>query len=226
MEYYWAEKFCENNAITQLDLENFWYWENYQGLVDGETPNFPKTQYQANESICFVGSGPLPLTAIVLNQKTGTKITCVDIDPVACDISRELIGKAGYSDRIEVVCADGADYGYRTHPAILIASLVPNKADVVTRIKETAKTPCIALRSAEHLHTLLYNPVNEHADVFNSCTQTAKTPYDPKIINTTLFYHVPQDTKLGRDAALGRNAHQIWEQKSIGGSVLSFDPAL
>jgi SAM-dependent methyltransferase len=198
MEFYWATKFCEKAIIFQKDMEDFWYWGNYNDLVASELKHVPNQIYKPNESICFVGSGPLPLTAIVLNQKTGKNVTCVDIDPIACAISKKFIKKAGYEKSINVVCTNGADYIYDRHPAILIASLVPNKNDIVRRIRESCENPCIGLRSAERLHTLLYDPVDETDEELGACTFSARTAYNPKILNTTLFYQGVLSTDFER----------------------------
>lgn len=198
MERFWAEKLCKNDVITQEHLEDFWYWQNYNDLVGGEAVHIPQEIYRPNESICFVGSGPLPLTAIVLNQKTGRNVTCVDIDPVACEASERFIRKAGYANSINIVCTDGADYNYRLHPAVLIAALVPNKGDVMKRVKDSAENPSIGIRSAERLHTLLYDPIDEDSEDYAHCVFTAKTAHNPRVINTTVFFQATPATDFDK----------------------------
>jgi hypothetical protein len=189
MEFYWARKFCQQRDLSSQDLEKFWYWQNYLDLATGESQHLPKQAFMPDESLCFVGSGPLPLTAIVLNKITGRRITCVDIDPQACEISEFLLRKTGYANSIRVVQSSGEDYNYNKHPAVLLASLVPDKNAVLRRISESGQHCCVGLRSAEKLHTLLYDPVDEGSEELSHCQFTARTSHDPKIINTTLFYH-------------------------------------
>ncbi len=199
MELYWACKLGNRPVLTQSDLENFWYWKNYHDLVHEESQYFPKETYSPNESICLVGAGPLPLTAIILQQKTGKRITCIDIDEAACVASERLIFKAGLKESINVVCADGALYNYRLHPNILLASLVPNKGAVIRQIYETSENPCIAMRSAERLHTLLYDPVDENDPELGKCSLSFRTSYRPDVINTTLFYQAIQGPDWFKD---------------------------
>lgn len=225
MELYWAKEFSKHTTITQEDMERFWYWENYSDLVGVESKHIPNQIYTPGESICFVGSGPLPLTAIVLNQQTGRNVTCVDIDPAACEASSIFLKKAGYDKSIRVVCANGAEYNFEKHPAVLIASLVPNKNDVVRRICETHATPCIGLRSAERLHTLLYDPVDETADELTSCTFSARTAYDPKIINTTLFYQGVLGTDFERNRTIKGHSRPKFGWRNTDRPILTPEPS-
>ncbi len=199
MELYWSCKLGNKPEITQNDLETFWYWKNYQDLVAEEARYFPTQPYTPNESICVVGAGPLPLTAIVLSQQTGKKVTCVDIDEAACTAAERFVSKAGLKESIDVVCTDGALHNFRLHPHVLLASLVPNKGDVIRRVHETSHNPCIAIRSAERLHTLLYDPVDETDPELGKCSLSFRTSYRPDIINTTLFYQGVQGPDWFKD---------------------------
>lgn len=189
MEDYWEKKLSEKPEITEDDMKGFWYWQNYRDLVCGEATHVPQVPYKDNESICFVGAGPLPMTAIFLHQQTGRKVTCVDNDPAACACAADFIKKAGFGDCIDVVCEDGAVHDYNRHPMTIIASLVPHKEAVFRRISETCDHDvCFGVRSAERLHTILYPPVEENRDELRQCEHTGKTDYNPAVINTTLFY--------------------------------------
>lgn len=202
MELYWSCKMGRKPEITQSDLESFWYWKNYHDLVAEEARYFPLEMYAPNESICLVGAGPLPLTAIVLLQEIGKKVTCVDIDAAACHAAERFIFKAGLKESINVVCTDGAQYNYRLHPHVLLASLVPNKGEVIRRIYETSDNPSIAIRSAERLHTLLYDPVDETDPELAKCSLSFRTAYKPDIINTTLFYQAVQGPDWNKDKTI------------------------
>lgn len=225
MELFWAKEFCKKSVISQQDMKDFWYWQNYSDLVGVESNHIPNQIYTPGESICFVGSGPLPLTAIVLNQKTGRNITCLDIDPAACEASTLFLKKAGYDKSINVVCVDGAEYNFDRHPAVLIASLVPNKNETVRRICETSDNPCIGLRSAERLHTLLYDPVDEDADELSMCSFSGRTAYDPKIINTTLFYQGVLATDFDKNRTILGHIRPKFGWRNPGRPVLPPEPS-
>jgi hypothetical protein len=200
MEKYWAAHFNARGKLDAEDFKDFIYWGCYDRLVNGEIRAMPKAAFTKDAKIAFVGSGPLPLTALILHQKTGLKITCVDNDPAACALSRELLQKAGIGG-IDVVCAAGAEFDYKDYPVVFIASLVPHKDKVVEKIRAAKTEAWIGLRSAERLHILLYDPVDEATLRAAGCTFSSRTRHDNKTINTTLFYKSD-----ARDPALKQNA--------------------
>jgi hypothetical protein len=196
MEKYWAEYFLSKDELTVEDLKEFWYWQNYDDLVNGELPHMQSFNKAAgnrasndNDHIVFVGAGPLPLTAIIRHLKTGVRMTCVDNDPVACAQSRKLLQMTGLDQHIDVVEGNGAEIDYSSYSHVIVAALVPNKSETVGRVRETAeKRVKIGIRSAERLHTLLYDPLDEAMDILKDCSFASRTAHDPKVINTTVFY--------------------------------------
>lgn len=73
MEKYWAARFCKepNGGINRLKA--FWYYEQYRQITLNEygfIKDLPNVRH-----IAFVGSGPLPITAILLRQLAVTKST-------------------------------------------------------------------------------------------------------------------------------------------------------
>lgn len=187
MEKYWATLFCERPALAPDDLRDFIYWDCYERLVGNEIAQMPSGI--ANGSAAFVGAGALPLTVIILHLRTGMKVTCIDSDPQACALAAALCRKAGLSG-IDVLCVDGRAHDYSAHTAVFIASLVPEKDAVISRIRQTRPGAVIGVRSAERLHTLLYDPVDEFNLRAAGCVEAGRTPHDTKSINTTLFYRL------------------------------------
>jgi nicotianamine synthase-like protein len=188
MERCWGEAFCARGGLELGHFRDFTYWDCYRHLVGAELGNLPPDRALGNgQSIAFVGAGPLPLSAIVMHLSTRRQVTCVDRDPRACRLACELCRKAGLTG-IHVTCADGADYDYANCPVVFVASLVPEKAKVMQCIRETCPRACVALRSAEGLRTLLYDPVDEAELEAMGCGFLGRTAYNPQVINTTLFY--------------------------------------
>jgi nicotianamine synthase-like protein len=188
MERGWGESFCARESLAPADFRDFIYWDCYRHLVGAELGSLPPgLNLGRGQTIAFVGAGPLPLSAIIMNRSTGRKVTCIDRDPRACNIACELCGKAGLTD-IDVTWADGADYDYTNCPIVFVASLVPEKAKVMRCIRERCPRACVALRSAEGLRTLLYDPVDESELEAMGCGFLTRTDANPQVINTTLFY--------------------------------------
>ncbi len=203
MEQCWGETFCARDSLAPTDFRDFIYWDCYRHLVGAELGILPPDLgLEKGQSIAFVGAGPLPLSAIIMHLSTGRKVTCIDRDPRACSLACELCRKGGLTG-IAVTCADGADYDYANSPIVFIASLVPEKAKVMRCIRERCPRACVALRSAEGLCSLLYDPVDETELVAMGCGFLGRTGYNPQIINTTLFYEAAPTARRNAGLAAG-----------------------
>ena len=188
MERHWARTFCARTSLTTADFGAFIYWECYRHLVEAElTSLIPHLNLDEAESIAFVGAGPLPLSAVIMHLRTELRVTCIDADAEACRLARELCSKAGLTG-VEVRCACGARHDYALNPVVVIASLVPDKAQVMLRIGATRQAAVVALRSVEGLCTLLYDPVDETELAALGCSYLGRTGCNPRAINTTLLY--------------------------------------
>jgi nicotianamine synthase-like protein len=200
MERSWGAAFCSRSSLGIDDFSDFVYWDCYRHLVEGELHQLALCgRVGPGQEIAFVGAGPLPLSAFIMRVRTGMKVTCIDIDPRACGLARELCRKVGFCD-IAVVCADGGDYDFTNHSVAFIASLVADKVKVAGRIREKCPHALIALRSVEGLCTLLYEAVDEEELRALGCQLVGRTAHNPQIINTTLFYEA---SPVGREDGYG-----------------------
>lgn len=211
---YEMEYFCASAMVggeTGLEegfssYRNFLYRSNYDALVAAELDAMEwQTQAQPigseRGSVAFVGAGPLPISAILLHQRTGLRVTCIDSDDSACRLGRQLVlhlseNEADYRnlDRaIHFVNVSGEEHDYAMHPIVLIASLVQTKAPIIAQIVNTAHTATTTIiRGAAGLSTLLYQPedcVADHVN-YNACLVGTTRP-SPKAINTSFIYRFP-----------------------------------
>ena len=81
---------------------------------------------------------------------------------------------------------------------VLVASLVPenSRAAIVERVRETRVKASgradvvLAMRTAEGMYTLLYEPVHEDLMAARRLRLRARTRPTDKAINSTLFYEI------------------------------------
>lgn len=160
MEVYWAKKIIEGGEIT-----DFPYYKNYKDLTRLEWGVFDFCLEHENHNVLFVGSGPLPMTAIMLAMEHNIGSTLVDNDPVAVDLSRSVIKKLGLDNMISVIHADAKDFNaYVDFNVIFVAALAgtnfDDKEKLFSHIKEYASTEChIVARSSWGRRKLLYAPL-------------------------------------------------------------------
>ncbi|NNU82520.1 nicotianamine synthase [Geobacillus sp. BMUD] len=187
MEFYYAEKLLA--GAPHLDyLQTFLYWENYEKLVENELQAlFAIIEKRSVSSIAFVGSGPLPLSALLLQRQIERPVVCIDIDEKAHAAGKKLIDAYGWGETVRCVLADGAHYDYRRHDIVWIASLVPNKEEVIERVYEINREAIIAIRSVDGIYELLYEPVDVAYFRRAGCQKIGDAKANRSIINSTVF---------------------------------------
>lgn len=166
-------------------LKEFLYWKCYESLVEIEEKGLKKITNALPRSMVFVGAGPLPLTALLWHSVTKGEVVCLDYNPEVVKQSTELIKRLGKEDNIKIFEADGCVFDYQGMDFIMIASLVPNKIDIIKQISLTSANAIIGIRSAEDLHTLLYEPVKE--EELKGLQFLSQTKATKETINCTVF---------------------------------------
>ena len=167
-------------------LDSFPYHDNYRDLVAEEIRALGDSTVQGD--VYFIGSGPLPLTAIEFARQTGRGVICIEKDPEAAALSRRVIADLGLSDKVCVREGDGARLDYQGAGLVMIAALVEGKEATLLNIRKTAPDAMIGIRSAEGLRTLLYDPVDPQEIARNGYRLASQTRATPAIVNTTLFF--------------------------------------
>lgn len=176
-------------------VASFPYHENYRVLVAEEVAAVnldhvgnPDDADSVSGEIYFIGSGPLPLTAIECARQTGRHVTCVERDPVAVALSRRVIAEMGVENLVQVIEGDGSVLNYAGAGLVMVAALVDGKEKTIANIRDTAPGAMIGIRSAEGIRTLLYEQIN-HNEVtrhgYRLCGQSRTTD---EVVNTTLFF--------------------------------------
>lgn len=135
----------------------FQYGEELELTVKREIHDYEMT---SSDHILFVGSGSMPITAFTIVKEIGAKITCVDIDKEALELSKEVAKKLGFHDiSFE---NDLSNLTLEKYSHIIIASLVPLKCEILEKIRK--KLPIrtkLILRYGNELKELFNYPICE-----------------------------------------------------------------
>ena len=188
MEKHFAELFAARPSLKEQDLKDFWYRNCYHQLIAEELKVLRQTETSPDKPVAFVGSGPLPLTAIDFNLQSGRKVTCIDSNTDAVRLSRSMISNMGLSDKINIVHTEGASANYKEFGMVMIASLIPQKENVLARIRETAPEAIVAVRSVEGAKAMLYEEVDPKDFEKAGLTLVSSTRDTSSTINTTLYF--------------------------------------
>lgn len=125
------------------------------------------TALGCEHTVAVCGSGPLPLSGLMLHTFTDARVQLIERDTSAVAQSRALIAELERlqiiaAGKVEVVHADLAEHTPRAH-VVLVASLVDNtvKQQLVQRLRASDTLHALLLRSASSLCAeLAYEPVD------------------------------------------------------------------
>lgn len=178
---------------TVLDnIRRLSYWNIYMALVSEELSTLRRITradgQKEKSGIVFVGSGPMPLSPIILHLIGDVEVLCLEIDPVAYDASCFLLERMGLGNKVTVVLENGSDFDYSSYSRVFVASLVRDKIGVLNQIKRTSPDSLVAVRTAEGMKRIMYEAVDESQLKKQGWRIMARTwPEETLVINSTLF---------------------------------------
>jgi len=100
-------------------LKNFAHLPNYLQLA--------RTEYQGSglkpgERVLFLGSGPLPLSLIILCHQYGLEGIGIEQEPDRAELSRAVLEKLGLSDRIKIIWGNHFSVPLEELPALVMVA--------------------------------------------------------------------------------------------------------
>ncbi|WP_337102106.1 nicotianamine synthase family protein [Paenibacillus sp. YIM B09110] len=167
-------------------------WNIYMALVSQELSTLrqftPQDSQREKSPIVFVGSGPLPLSPLILHLFGDVEVICVEMDAVAYEVSSTLIEHLGLRDKLTVVLGNGSEFDYSSYSRIFVASLVRNKQAVLEQIRHTSPDSLVAVRTAEGIRQMMYEAIDESKLSQEGWNILGRTRPDQNlVINSTLF---------------------------------------
>ncbi|KDP23386.1 hypothetical protein JCGZ_23219 [Jatropha curcas] len=212
-----AEGFLENHFSAILasyenpldHLNMFPYYSNYLKLSNLEFTILNQHYSTVPSQIAFVGSGPLPLTSIVLasNHFPNTSFHNYDIDPSANSKAVQLVSShPDLSKRMFFHTTDIMDVSteeLKSFDVVFLAALVGMDKEEKVRVldhlaKNMARGAMLLLRSANGARAFLY-PVVDPCDLQGFEVLSVFHPTD-EVINSVI---------IARKLDYGYNDHQI-----------------
>lgn len=190
MEKYWARKLL---SAEKLCLRDFWYIAEYEALCKAEADLIGNRTY---DRITFLGSGALPLTAIMLAEMfPQAQVNCVDMDAEACTLSYALVQKSGLGARITILQQDATTYMPQPNELVICAALLQGADAVYEHILMQPDCDLI-VRDSEGVYRFLYREAKLPDIRF---VEVGKTTLDTRRINTSRYYR----------QASRQNQHQV-----------------
>ncbi|MBI3927693.1 MAG: hypothetical protein HY319_19290 [Armatimonadetes bacterium] len=127
-------------------------WYNFGDLKgDADARLWSVLDRLPEKRIAFVGSGPYPITAILVQERyPGAAVTCIDNNVVAYFLSQAIFEKLRLP--IQICLAEAEDVDYSPFSATIVAAMVSGKRQLLDRILNTSGSYVVLRGPAERAH--------------------------------------------------------------------------
>ncbi len=194
LEQHWSRRIA-GAPDPWAELHRFPYLGNYRDLVRLELGALAALGVPAPRRVVVAGSGPLPLTGLVLASEHGTRVVHIDRDPDGLRAGDAATAALGFGEQVTSLCADIAvpdprlDAALAEADVVVLAALVgadgSDKAAVSARLARALRPDAhVIVRSAARLRTLLYPPVT--ADDLPGLTVLLEVHPATDVVNSVL----------------------------------------
>ncbi len=198
LEQAWAHRILQA-PDPWAELGRFTYLENYQQLSRLEVHALAGAGHVSRPGgrVCFLGGGPLPLSALLMHRELGVAVDVVDNEPRAADLARRLLSSLAPGPGLRVFQADATSAEDMARllagcDVIVVAALVGRTRDqkrAMLRAVGQALEPgaYLVVRSAHGLRSLLYAVVDpgDVADAADCVPQVLVHPLG-EVVNSVL----------------------------------------
>jgi nicotianamine synthase len=204
LERAWARRIISSREPDQ-ELREFPYFANYAQLTRLEHHAVLGATGRTPNRVLFVGSGPLPLTSLLLVSQHGhIGIDNIDVDPKATQLGAQLAAALGLSSlRFRcadvLACTDLSDYDM-VFVAALVGAHPDHKSRVIKHLYQHMRAGALLLaRSAHSLRTLLYPPL-ALSDLAGFRPLVVLNPYT-EVVNSLIIAEKPAAPRPAGDPA-------------------------
>lgn len=211
------------NPLRHLTI--FPYYSNYLKLSQLEYQILSQHLNREPKLIAFVGSGPLPLTSIVLalNHLTETSFHNYDLDPLANSKALALVSSdSDLSNRMVFKTTDIMDVttNLREYDVVFLAALVgmdkEEKIKIIDHLaKYMAPGALLMLRSAHEARAFLYPVVDPDCDLGGFEVLSVFHPTD-EVINSVVIARKRYDPMM----LPGVNSSSIDQQQVVAAGII------
>jgi ribosomal protein S18 acetylase RimI-like enzyme len=153
------EQFAHRVVKDGLALQDYLLYERFSALVKGELALTSRTAFQR---ILFLGSGALPISALLLHSETGAPVDCVARDSSAIELSRKVVESYGVGGAVTVLGGEDSDYDIQNYDLIVIGILFKPKKSVLKTIRKRSQPGCQVLcRTSRGIGQVIYESISD-----------------------------------------------------------------
>lgn len=111
----------------------------------------------------FIGSGPVPVSAIHLHKLVGAPVDCLEMNADSVVRSKKLLKHLGFDD-IQVLHGNGGRFDASNYDLILVALLAKPKGDILQNLACSIRPDCaVVCRTSHGFRHFVYEPTYNEA---------------------------------------------------------------
>jgi len=122
--------------FVKLDKLLLYYLSFYNEMISNE---IKMASISSQDSVLHIGCGSIPATSIILNQKTGSKITAIDKDFNSIKNAKLLLSKLENVEDIEIVRANGLDLSVEDFNLVIISDGISVLDEILKFLSKSIK---------------------------------------------------------------------------------------
>lgn len=186
-------------------LTNFPLYPRYESLVKSQ---IEAMHISSEKRLIFLGSGPVPMTLILMSHLYGIRSFGVDSDPETVKLSRKVIRHLGLQKDIEIIQGDDSTLENLNWDIVLIAALAEPKKRIfenLRKILEKRGPAPVIFRTYTGMRAVLYKPVQPE-DIRGFKITKAIAPRG-RVNNTTVFMGIKPPRANRRSAPVSPQQH-------------------
>lgn len=117
----------------------------------------------SKDKVLFVGSGPFPITAILIHELTHSQVYCVEKNRTFAELSQKVINNFGYENSIYILNKDGMNINYSGYSVIVIAILAKSQDKLLGLMwKQVSQGTRIIYRTVDMMRQAFYEKTKEN----------------------------------------------------------------
>jgi ribosomal protein S18 acetylase RimI-like enzyme len=153
------DEFAHRVVKDGLALQDYLLYERFSALVKRELALISRSGFQR---ILFLGSGAVPISALLLHAETGVPVDCVARDSSAIEISRKVVESFGVGGAVTVLGDKDSDYDTQNYDLIVIGILFRSKKNVLKTVRKRSQPGCQVLcRTSCGTWQLIYESISD-----------------------------------------------------------------
>lgn len=134
-----AERIINEDAI----IDSFPYIKRYDQLTDTE---IERTEMDNARTVCMVGGGSLPISAILYARKTNAHVFVIEKDSIRAGTATRVVDKLGLKDKITIYNQMAETVDYSGMDVVVFAAMTEDKDKVLQQASKTDFPRTIVLR--------------------------------------------------------------------------------